>query len=464
KGGNRFQITAYSGRDVLDLSEIDPDDLPLQIKWNWGNDAVGGTWTHPMQRGGALDLRASYSRFTSDFGFPEFGDTEFSTFVGQATLGADIELRPDPRSRWKSGFVANRVSHDYLLASGGTEFAGAEGGGWEVGAYTQFDWRPGSGWLLEGGVRADRWTPDRGKIQYTVAPRVAVKRFLGEGSAVRLAAGRYSQFLHSIRDEELPIGLDVWVLTGALAPKVVSDQLQVGYERFLGASEDWFGSIEAYVRTYDGVITQNFAEDPNDDLDEFLAGEGQSWGLDLLLRRERGETTGWISVSFLKTERTFPDTRTGVDPVPEVTFPPVFDRRLDVDLVLNRPMPWGTVGGFRWNLGTGLPYTRPLGGFTFYRNRVVQGGLLEPDDGFGDGVVLGPRNGSRYPLRHRLDLSFRKPMDRSWGTLTPYLNVINLYNQKNVLFYFFEFGNTPAERAGVSMIPLLPTLGVEIRF
>ena len=464
KGGNRFQITAYSGRDVLDLTNVDPEDLPLQLKWTWGNDAIGGTWTHPLGGGGSLDLRSSFSRFDSDFGFPEFGDTEFSTLVSQGSFGADLELRPSPATRWKSGLVGNRLAYEYLFETGGTEFAGADGRGWEVGAYTQLNWRSADRWLVEAGVRADRWAPEPGDEQYTVAPRLAVKRFFGDRSAVRVAAGRYSQFLHSIRDEELPIGLDVWVLTGALSPKVLSDQVQVGYERFFGSSEEWFASLEAYSRSYDGVITQNFAEDPNDPLDEFLAGDGASWGVDLFVRKDQGETTGWISMSFLKTDRTFPDTRIGVEPVPDVTFPPVFDRRLDVDLVVNRPLPWGTVGGFRWNFGTGLPFTRALGGYSFYRTRFIDSSRVEPDDSFGDGVVLGPRNGARYPARHRLDVSVRKPMERSWGTLTPYLNVINLYNQKNVLFYFFDYAREPAVRTGVSMIPILPTLGVEVRF
>ena len=462
KGGNRFQISAYSGRDVLDLTDVDPDDIPLQLEWGWGNDAVGGTWTHPMTGGGALDLRASYTRFRSDFGFPDFADTEFTTAVGQASFGADLELRPTPRTLWKSGLAANRMSYDNILATGGTVFAGGDGSGWELGAYSQLDWRPDSRWLLEAGLRLDRWIPSPGPVRHTVSPRFALKRFIGEDAAVRIAGGRYGQFLHSIRDEELPIGLDVWVLAGSRAPKVVSDQIQVGIETFFGRDQAWFGSLEGYFRSYDGVITQNFAEDPNDDLDDFLAGDGRSYGVDLFLRKEQGETTGWISVSYLDTERTFPDTRFGIEPVPEVTFPPVFDRRLDVDLVLRRSMLWGTEGGIRWNLGTGLPYTRPLGSFTFYRRVILEGGGLEEDPDFGDGLVLGPRNGARYPVRHRLDVSFRKPMTRGWGTLTPYLNVINLYNQKNVLFYFFEFDQRPPQRAGVSMIPLLPTIGVEI--
>ena len=42
--------------------------------------------------------------------------------------------------------------------------------------------------------------------------------------------------------------------------------------------------------------------------------------------------------------------------------------------------------------------------------------------------------------------------------------MINVYNQKNVLFYFFDYDRSPPRRSGVSMIPVLPTLGVEISF
>ena len=46
----------------------------------------------------------------------------------------------------------------------------------------------------------------------------------------------------------------------------------------------------------------------------------------------------------------------------------------------------------------------------------------------------------------------------------PYLNLVNVYNQRNVLFYFFEYERTPPVRSGVSMFPVLPTFGVEVRF
>lgn len=80
------------------------------------------------------------------------------------------------------------------------------------------------------------------------------------------------------------------------------------------------------------------------------------------------------------------------------------------------------------------------------------------------GVVLGPRNAARYPPYHRLDANIRKTYDRRWGRITPYLEVLNLYDRRNVLFHFYEFDRSPPVRSGVSMFPLLPTIGAEVSF
>ena len=58
----------------------------------------------------------------------------------------------------------------------------------------------------------------------------------------------------------------------------------------------------------------------------------------------------------------------------------------------------------------------------------------------------------------------RKTYRPSWGTLVPYLQVLNVYNRKNVLFYFYRYDRLPPTRAGISMFPVLPALGVEFSF
>ena len=122
--------------------------------------------------------------------------------------------------------------------------------------------------------------------------------------------------------------------------------------------------------------------------------------------------------------------------------------------------------GARWNLGTGLPYTRPLGSYRYYDYSLL-GGTWGPS-GEGDhetsAVALGKRNGERYPTYMRLDVGVRRTFEKSWASITPYFDVLNLLDKRNVLFYFFEYTNSPPIRSGVSMFPLLPTVGVEFRF
>ena len=83
---------------------------------------------------------------------------------------------------------------------------------------------------------------------------------------------------------------------------------------------------------------------------------------------------------------------------------------------------------------------------------------------FETAVVLGRRNAERYPAYNRLDVGVRRTYEKSWGTMTPYLDVLNVLNRRNVLFYFYQYDESPPTRAGLSMFPLLPTLGLEVRF
>jgi hypothetical protein len=464
EGGHRWSFTGYTGDDVLNLTTLDEEDFPLRVFWKWGNDALGGRWNRPLGRGSMLEARAGYSRFDTELSFPDFQDSVFRSRIDQLFAGLDVETPAGRRWTLRTGADIERTTYDNLAISGGTEFARGLGSGVRFGTFLQGVWKPSRPWLLELGLRNDAWFPDPGDTEVVVAPRVGVKRFFAGGDgAVKLSLGRYAQFLQSVRDEELPLGLDVWILAGERAPPVVSDQIQLGLEGY--PRENWFTSVEGYYRTFDGLITNNLADDPNDRTDDFLEGDGFSYGIDVMIRKEGRGVTGWIAASWLRAERTFPDFRSGLEDPPDISYAPIFDRRLDVDLVLRADVMWGINAGIRWNLGTGVPYTRPIGGYSYLSPQLVSGGRLTPDTGAGDrAVILGPRNGERYPTYHRLDLSFRKTYTPSWGVITPYVEILNLYDRRNVLFYFFQYEDTPPTRSGVSNFPFFPTIGVEISF
>jgi hypothetical protein len=455
-------LTGYAGEDVLDLRNT--PDFPLPVRLDWGNQALGGRWTG-RAAGHYLEVRASMSAFTTGVLFPDFEDTRVYSRIREWRAGADA-VRPYGRAEIGAGLELARIGYDNRFESGGTVFRAGADDGWLAAGYLQLSLQS-SRWLAELGVRVDGWNAASAPWAVEPAPRVALKRFVGDGdAALKLAVGRYTQALHSLRDEEVPIGVDLWVTAGARAPVLVSDQVQVGYERF---GDGWSGAIEAYYRRFDGVITINPAAQPDDPLDTFLAGRGTSYGADLILRREAApgrRLDGWVTLSWLRARRTFPDAlRPGA---PELTYAPIFDRRVDMDLVLRYPLPAGIEGGLRLNFGTGLPYTRPVGAYASYTYQLIDG-RLEPvvrgeEDRPQGAVVLGPRNAERYPSYHRLDLGLRREIRRGWGTLTPFLDILNVYDRRNVLFYFYEYGADPPVRTGISMLPLVPTLGVEVRF
>jgi len=75
--------------------------------------------------------------------------------------------------------------------------------------------------------------------------------------------------------------------------------------------------------------------------------------------------------------------------------------------------------------------------------------------------IGGVRNGARFPLFQRLDLSVTRTSSgaRTWA---PYLSLINAYNARNVFTYVFDFAQNPPQRTTLSQFPLLPTVGVSV--
>lgn len=493
-GGGRLQVVGYLGEDVLDLSDFDPpgdDDEGsiLRVRWNWGNDVAGLRWTQPLGSRWVSETRVGFSRYAEALTFPDFADTRFASSVSEAALRQDFTRQVSAALTAQAGGEVTRMEYENRADAGGTTFFANGRAALFGAAYGQARWQPSPAWIVEPGVRMDVARSSAGacasggdegvvdaegpadRTCVLLSPRLAVKRFLGRrrDAAVKVAAGRYVQFLHSVRDEALPVSNDRWVLADRNVPPVVSDQVQVGVEKYWG--EAWYASTEAYYRTYRGVTDLNAADDPNLASDDLLRGDGHSYGVDLLVRRSAGRLTGWTTISLLRAERTFPDPLAqGIEGVPQtVTFPPVFDRRVDVDVVLQYQLPRALEAGVRWNYGTGTPYTRPVAQVVGFETNVAEGGYRLPRPHAGDPdvpyyVVPGERNRQRYPAYHRLDLTVRRPYVRRWGSITPYVQVLNAYNQRNVLFYFFNYDKAPPTRSGISMFPLLPSIGVEASF
>jgi hypothetical protein len=139
---------------------------------------------------------------------------------------------------------------------------------------------------------------------------------------------------------------------------------------------------------------------------------------------------------------------------PVQSYHPPQDRRHQLNAVISLDL-----GGFkasgRWQYGSGLPFTKPLG-FDEAFNYTVD--LYDVSKSYGTARVLldRPFNG-RLPLTHRLDLSLKRGFELPIGELEAQVGAINVYDRRNMFYYDIY----TARR--VDQLPLAPYASVVLR-
>jgi hypothetical protein len=461
-----LSLTGYWGRDdlFLDLASYDDEgdptgdeQSPIDIVFNWGNRLAGLTWRWPLH-GAVVETRASVTKFFTTLAFkPELA--RWGNDVRLLSASTDVTVAPWHKHQLHVGTGVERYDMTYDLVSPMFEFGDQPGnyGGliplfnhdyhptiWSL--YADDEWDAASWLKLRPGIRLEHVPV----AAFTgIAPRASFKLFLTSDKALIGSVGRYHQAVHSLRDQELPVTIyEFWIGADEFVPVAQTDHLVLGYEQ-------WFGrgfqlNVEAYRKAYRNLVIPNSAQSMRDVGNQYRTMEGDSWGVDVLLRRHTGRVQGWISYGFNKTERR----------ADGMTFPPAHDRRHMLNVVLRAPGPLGSELGVRWGWGSPLPYTGLNGEWSHRDYRLSQhsfdGGETEP--------ISTAINAERFPSYSRLDVGLRWQFDK-WGIQwSPYVQVANLYNRRNVFIYVFDYGSRPATRSGVSQVPLFPTFGIEFKW
>ena len=253
----------------------------------------------------------------------------------------------------------------------------------------------GNGMQLIGGLRTSGFRNDC--WQLGIDPRLTLRYQPSNITTWQLTLGSYTQYLHQVGFSSNGLPSEFWISSNRdIAPQraaKVSLALQQDlFDRQYRVSiETYFTQLKNQIE-YKGnalaLITEVY--DLNDNL---LAGDGYNYGIDLMLQKNFGQLTGWISYSWAKAPRSF------VRNDEWVTYPSVHNREHDINAVAN----WHI--NDKWSLSatyiyaTGTPYTEIKSGYILGENGIVQ---------------LGKHNGSRYPALTRLDLgaSYQLPSTR----------------------------------------------------
>ncbi len=318
--------------------------------------------------------------------------------------------------------------------------------------YLSDKWKPIQGLILETGLRLDNsFVPYQGQkvTHHLLSPRLGVKYFILEDLAGKIALGRFTQFITALLPEYQPAPfLYVWVPSfGPHKPQVAN--------HFIAGIEKWFGeelnlTVEGYYKKYERIQEYNEKFDPlNIEATILREGKGEAYGFDFLAKRELGRLTGWLAYSYSKVLVKF-----GAR-----SYFPFYDRRHNFNLVGMFSLPKGYALSGRFVYTTGSPYTEPVGHYRdwYWGHRYERWAFYW-------GEIPGEKNNARYPPYHRLDLGMEKEWRIKNTNLIGRLEVINVYNQRNVLFFYYDYEKSPPVKKAFSMLPIFPSLSLEWQF
>jgi len=288
-------------------------------------------------------------------------------------------------------------------------------------------------------------------------PRFSLAYQFNDDTSFKTSYQRINQYLHLVSNTNSATPLDVWAPSGKHIKPEISNQYAVGFFKNLKDGkysleiESYYKDVENKLDYIDGsnLIANNTLET------EILAGDARSYGLEVLLRKNKGKFTGWLSYTLSKSEQRVQGRsaiETGINNGNWYNTP--YDRTHDFSITgsykLNGKWQFGT----NFIYQTGRPTNYPSGQYQF-------GGITVP--------VFVSRNAERLPAYHRLDVSAtltpHNNEDRKWKSEWVF-GVYNLYGRKNAASITFRENEDTGlnEAVRTSIFGFMPSLTYNFKF
>lgn len=259
-------------------------------------------------------------------------------------------------------------------------------------------------------------------------PRVSIRANVDDKTSVKLSYHRLYQYIHLISNTTASTPVDIWQVSNVHITPQFADQLSIGIFRNFFDNR-WESSVELYYKWLNQIKEYKNLADLflNPTLEtEILEGQGRAYGVELYLKRSFGNTTGWLSYTYSRTERlvagnTREETLNQGD-----WFPANFDQPHQLSLNLNHRINKRNTVALNFTYRSGRPITAPVGDY-------VLDGVTVPHYSF--------RNQFRIPDYHRLDISYTLDMKnikrkRYKDSFT--FSIYNLYGRRNAFSVFFR--------------------------
>lgn len=423
---DNIQLSYYGGKDVLDIfRDRNNDGDGFLTTYNSGNNSQTLRWQRTLRGGwnGKLSLiRTAYSYDILN----SFEDNRSVASSDIEDVGVKLLVSKKFNSGasviWGADWTRHEVSPSILTVSGTLSelFESSSSAGrtaHEVAAHAQYEWSVSSRWIINGGLRTSMaFVPNK---KYIIPePRISARYKIGKNETLKMSYSRMAQYVHRISNSAITSPTDIWYpVTDSIRPQT-SHQVSIAWQRLV--SKKIYVSVESYYKSMDDII--GFEEGTNlifnpDFQSRLIQGKGSAYGTEILIKKETGKLTGWISYTLSWAWRKFDELNGGG------RFPSRYDRRHNGAIVIQYAFHknWSVSGV--WEYISGSRFTPVIGQFAITSPTGVGIDLLP---------VYAPLNSVRLADSHRLDLGIKfKSRTTKKFQSEIFAGVYNAYNRAN---------------------------------
>jgi hypothetical protein len=421
---------------TADRGRLDPEDQVSRVAWN--NLLFGLRCVTLRPSGQLLEAHWGYTRSASD-----------AVARGSSRLHSSVfRMQHDLHATGRIGSIPVEAGYEIYL---------------EVMSYDLTElvsrFREGRDYVWGASVYAEPTVSVASRIEvrpgvaFIVSPRAAVEPrlraqwepFGSSKGALQGVLGLYRQYVVGISDMRDVSSVFVAWMKAPDSEPLEAVQGLLGWQQPLGGGLRW--SVDGFYKRLTGIPVTVWSA-----VAEFTTqlgrADGKTWGADLRIEYSRPHMSGILSYGYSWTlyEVSQREFTTWFGEAVQRYHPP-HDRRHQINAVFSLDLA-GFTASARWQLGSGLPFTRPIGfdeGFDYNRWFYDVTATL----GTTRALIEKPFTG-RLPLVHRLDLALRRAFDASFGQLVVQAGVINAYDRRNMFYYDLFTGRR------VDQLPLAP--------
>ena len=282
--------------------------------------------------------------------------------------------------------------------------------------------------------------------EISIQPRGSIRLELPNTSDLQFAYGIYNQ-------TPIPAQLSSSIGNPELKSSQASHYI---LELKREISQDTEIKMAAYYKDLVNLVT-------SDDASIYLnQGVGYAQGTEIFLRHRSGDRFfGWVSYAYALSKR---KDRLG-DPYRYYSFDQTHVTTLAASYKLT---PTWEIGA-KWQYRTGNPYTPVTGAEQRIDPRFLENFESIDEISAVDIIentiyipIYGETNSERLPPYHRLDIRLSKTFIFKRWNLGIFLEVLNAYNQKNLLDY--RYNTDYSDKDPINQFPLIPYLGITAEF